>query len=138
VSARRDEVPSVDEEGARAGGGGREGDAADAARAGSTLFHVALAAGVVPLFGLPIVLLCAASARRVAGGARWARRVSALLALDVVLALFVIAMGAGLLGDPGEALSSPRSAARIGVVVDESYEGDGVRVASVVAGTRAT
>lgn len=111
----------------------------DEGRAGSALFHVALAAGVVPVIGLPIVVLAALSARR-AGvgekGRRWARRIAGVLAVDVLVSLVVIGIAAGALPSLEDAVEVG-SSARIGIEVDEGYQGQGARVGSVLDGAPA-
>lgn len=70
------------------------------ARAGKVLFHVALAAGVVPVLGLPVVVLAALSARAEAcdeKSRRWARRIAALVGIDVMTSLVVGLTVAGVL-----------------------------------------
>lgn len=72
-------------------------------RFGSTLFHIALAAGVVPGIGLlwvlPLSIWTAWTARTKAEH-RWARRLAMIAALDVATAVVMFAMAMGLLPTP--------------------------------------
>src|SRR5687768_199671 len=95
------------------------------------LFHLALAAGVVPVLGLPIVLLIALMARG-EREPRWTRRIRALVAIDVLTSLVVITTATGLLPSiDAEAIANPP---RIGIMIDERDRDAGVRVASVLEG----
>ncbi|WP_236514763.1 type II CAAX prenyl endopeptidase Rce1 family protein [Sandaracinus amylolyticus] len=108
---------------------------------GSWLFHAALIAGVLPVLGVPIVALATAAAWRSSRGGdarerRWAKRLSGLLALDVVAALVVLATSLGMLPAPEQVLA-PSDGPRIGVAVDDAYSGEGLRVAEVLEGSPA-
>jgi membrane protease YdiL (CAAX protease family) len=81
-------------------------------RFGSTLFHVALAAGVVPIVGLLWVLplsIWASRTARTKSEHRWAGRLAMLVALDTVVALVVFSMMMGLLPTPAETVAPVES-----------------------------
>ncbi|WP_169791379.1 type II CAAX prenyl endopeptidase Rce1 family protein [Sandaracinus amylolyticus] len=107
---------------------------------GSWLFHAALIAGVLPVLGLPIVALATAVAWRASQGRdarerRWAKRLSGLLAIDVIAAVVVVATSLGVLPAAEQTLAP--SGPRIGVAIDEAHTGEGLRVADVLEGSPA-
>lgn len=78
----------------------------EGSRFGKTAFHVALAAGVVPVMGLACVLplsIWASRAARTPSDVRWARRLSILVVLDVMTALVMVAIATGLFSIPTSA-----------------------------------
>lgn len=125
-------------------------DAAALAREGSQLFHAALAFGVIP--GVSVILAGIGWMRLRGREERWARRILALGALDVLVLVAMLAtttlaareLASGGLAPPStSATATPTPLAmgprpRIGVVLDDATDEEaGARVISVAPGSPA-